>query len=844
MGQISQPGLEVPYDFIPLSSRVYSPDWADRVSHDVPFQDGLCGSFELTIEATTALFTRDDIDGEHFLNHDGRYFLKGTSLRGMLRNVMGIIAYGRFDQVDERRFGIRDISSSKTPYAEQMRKAKAGWLRIERDETGRVIRRYIQPCEYARVWGQRKSNNPKTKKIEEKGIEGNLEDLQRSRGSGWRFEQSMPDKYANWKGDLRIRADFKQEGSGASSYHSLCNLERGQREGVLVFTGHVHSKRRDFFFYASPGNPPEIEISDENWRKFEWAHSGSQQRSEIDLAGQEPNETWGYLKQWLEPGKASPWGEQVVPVFYLKSGSELEAFGLASMFRMPSEQSVYGAISQISREHLGSAPDMPDLIFGCLPRRMPDGKHVGDLSLKGRVSITHAPIEEGTASERAPVTLVLGSPKPSFHLAYLQQTEKKELATWGDKDARVAGWKFYPARGEAVQRPPITKSDTQNTTMRPLRKGAKFRARVYFHNLKPQELGALLWCIDFNDRVDRGVHRIGMARSQGYGEVRLGVENFEAEANDWQNTAPGAAECVRLFEKEMLGFDSNWLASSTITTFLSMVNPSVRSSKEERKRLRHMELAEFKAAKNRALIIPEAPGLHDLQDHLDAQQSQLHDEFARERIEQFLDEFRSNTSAARAEMLMEEWGEVEAKEYVVDALKGADWSDSDALAKMREALVKLHAKVAYLIHTPIPKSEFDALTEDDLEAVRARIEVLHMANWSTGKTSMENIGKSTLKGYAEALRRGDGAVAGVGVAAVGASLRPELVRIQQAEHRKVPITDAGNAAMDTKDWSTDELVILWQWVKDEGLNQKRSKSKNWAKKFEKFLQQHCPETLE
>ena len=193
---------------------------------------------------------------------------------------------------------------------------------------------------------------------------------------------------------------------------------------------------------------------------------------------------------------------------------------------------------------------------------------------------------------------------------------------------------------------------------------------------------------------------------------------------------------------------------------------------------------------------------------------------------------------------MEEWGEVEAKEYVVDALKGADWSDSDALAKMREALVKLHAKVAYLIHTPIPKSEFDALTEDDLEAVRARIEVLHMANWSTGKTSMENIGKSTLKGYAEALRRGDGAVAGVGVAAVGASLRSELVRIQQAEHRKVPITDAGNAAMDTKDWSTDELVILWQWVKDEGLNQKRSKSKNWAKKFEKFLQQHCPETLE
>lgn len=843
MSQISRPGLEVPYDFIPLSNRVYSPDWADRVSHDVPFEDGLCGSFDLTVEAMTDLFTRDDIDGEHFLNHDGRYFLKGTSLRGMLRNVMGIISYGRFDQVDERRFGIRDISNAQSPYATKMRKARAGWLRVERDETGRVIRRYIQPCEFARVWGQRKSKNPKTGKVEEKGLDGNLEDLQRARGNArWRFDQAMPDKYENWKGDLRIRADFKQEGSGTASYHSLCNLERGQRDGVLVFTGHVSSKRRDFFFYPSPGNVPEIEISNENWRKFEWAHSGSQQRSELDLAGQEPNDTWAYLKQWLEPGQTSPWGVQEVPVFYLKSGSELEAFGLASMFRMPSAQSVYGAISQISRDHLGTAPDMPDLIFGCLLKRMPDGNHVGELSLKGRVSITHAPIEEGTGNEREPVTLVLGSPKPSFHLAYLQQTEKKELATWGDKDARVAGWKFYPARGEAIEQPPVAESDTQNTTMRPLRAGARFRARVYFHNLRPQELGALLWCIDFNDRVDGGVHRIGMARSQGYGEVRLGVENFEAEANAWQKPAPGAAECVRLFEREMLGFDSNWLASSTITTFLSMVNPSVRASKEERRRLCHMELGEFKRAKNAGLIIPEAPGLGELQEHLGSQQNELLEEFERERLEQFLEAFRNNAPDKRAEQIMEGWREDEARDYVVTALTGASWDDEVALDLMRETLTLLHEKVSHLIQTPIPERELMAVSEEDLEAVRVRIETLYMDDWSKGKTGMDNIGKSKLKEYAKALGRGGSA--GAGATALGVTRRPELVRIEEAEHRKVPITDAGDKAMGDGDWSRDELAALWQWVQDEGLNHRRSKSKKWAKKFEKFLKKHCPEVLE
>ena len=43
--------ITAPYNFVPLSRKVFFPDWAGQVSHDLPFSDGVSG--ELTCELTT-----------------------------------------------------------------------------------------------------------------------------------------------------------------------------------------------------------------------------------------------------------------------------------------------------------------------------------------------------------------------------------------------------------------------------------------------------------------------------------------------------------------------------------------------------------------------------------------------------------------------------------------------------------------------------------------------------------------------------------------------------------------------------------------------------------------------
>ena len=51
--------IKSPYNFVPLNKQVYIPDWWDKVSHDIPFEDGIDGSIEVTWKNISPLFIRD-----------------------------------------------------------------------------------------------------------------------------------------------------------------------------------------------------------------------------------------------------------------------------------------------------------------------------------------------------------------------------------------------------------------------------------------------------------------------------------------------------------------------------------------------------------------------------------------------------------------------------------------------------------------------------------------------------------------------------------------------------------------------------------------------------------------
>lgn len=51
--------IHAPFNFIRLSDQVFFPEWADQISHDVPFIDWFSGVISLDITAASPVFVRN-----------------------------------------------------------------------------------------------------------------------------------------------------------------------------------------------------------------------------------------------------------------------------------------------------------------------------------------------------------------------------------------------------------------------------------------------------------------------------------------------------------------------------------------------------------------------------------------------------------------------------------------------------------------------------------------------------------------------------------------------------------------------------------------------------------------
>ena len=48
--------ITAPFNFVPLNKEVFYPDWAETISHDVPFEDGESGIIDIKISSGTVAF--------------------------------------------------------------------------------------------------------------------------------------------------------------------------------------------------------------------------------------------------------------------------------------------------------------------------------------------------------------------------------------------------------------------------------------------------------------------------------------------------------------------------------------------------------------------------------------------------------------------------------------------------------------------------------------------------------------------------------------------------------------------------------------------------------------------
>jgi len=124
--------ITAPYNFVPLNKEVFYPEWSEQVSHDTPFEDGESGMLEIEIEAVSPIFIKDSKNKEEFCNHEGAYYIPGSSVKGVIRNVLEIMSFSKMNPslVDDKTYAVRDLRNQKL-YMNKMRPQNlfCGWLK-------------------------------------------------------------------------------------------------------------------------------------------------------------------------------------------------------------------------------------------------------------------------------------------------------------------------------------------------------------------------------------------------------------------------------------------------------------------------------------------------------------------------------------------------------------------------------------------------------------------------------------------------------------------------------------------------------------------------------------------
>ena len=512
--------IKAPYNFVPLENRAFYPSWANHISQDIPFEDGVSGSIEYTIEAKTPIFVRNGYtdrekpDYSTFSKtHNGKFFIPGTSIKGEIRNVLEILSFGKMTQVQDARFGVRDLSNNPEGrfYRQKIQNVHCGWLYKQLAEDGSE-EYFINDCgEPGRISPEQIDNLRRTN-LTEFGLQFSIDRNNTDKDT----EEYLRSAYYKYKEILKLNLtdvnkrlddiEYSLHNSFSGSYDEygkfITNFDSNGRSGSIVVTGQSSRREQRYnrqldrlkwegkyyefvFFESNTNEKVESQIIDD----FITIHKNNYDYKNI----------W---KRYLNEGKR-------VPVFFMRRNGNLgpiDAIGLAYMFRIPTANFIKGAIPielQSNRRK-----DLAECIFGTAKESLKQ--------LKGRVNISHA-FACGTPNKCGIVTTVLGSPKPSYGPLYASS------GTWNDANAQIKGRKRYPVRTTLL--PPNEGTDSQTCKFIPLDQGTSFKGRITFHNFKECELGALIAALTFNGHPDC-CHSIGEAKPLGYGKVKISIDKL------------------------------------------------------------------------------------------------------------------------------------------------------------------------------------------------------------------------------------------------------------------------------------------------------------------------------
>ena len=554
--------LKLPYSFVPCATSIYVPHWAHQVSHDIPFRESYSGAIDVTLTnhgylcvgGTSGSKDRDKnkISSISWAKTpDGKTVIPGSSIKGMLRNDAEIICFGKFQQFTNKLYAFRDVTSSKTDYFARYKDftVSAAWIRLNDDGT---VSARLCSCAKAyngdinallKLSGDREIKNsvPDGGKNISRTADGkvkndNLKDKYLKAGKGFKtqYKATICDLERKINNGIKKRAHFEFDQDKFDSSSAV--------DGYLVFTNYRvedekipnHKKYVNYSYFYYDIKDTVIDVSVDVYNKFERSQSPDTKE----------------LVTFLKNNQHKEYGFPVW-VFRDKKGV-IQEIGICRMPRLLYQYSIDDKVNQ-KCHNSDYVFDLPELMFGTI--RNGD---CSNFSLKSRIGfsdfISNDVISGSSFSRKI---LVLQEPKTSFTDGYLVNDQNNEQTNYQQSNSRISGWKRYKVQETFANVDSSSFTDAQKSEVEFLtRPGNKFKGTILFHNLRKEELGALLYVIKFWDN-ENCFHMLGHAKPYGAGAVKMNVDKIRFPS--YETNKINADEAIESFKSEMRNsFGEGW----------------------------------------------------------------------------------------------------------------------------------------------------------------------------------------------------------------------------------------------------------------------------------------------
>ena len=621
--------IKAPFNFVPLTNKVYTPDWAEQISQDVPFSDGVSGYIDLTITALSPIFIRNghtkeeaeqgkkaienaikkakeaNIEHPDFTEAktvrynsfcrtpDGSYYIPATSIKGEVRSLLEILTFSKMRVDKSMKFAQREWDNNILyPKQEIQKDLLCGFLkwdkekgcytitshgkpyRIGFDNIDEYIKKETNRCDlFKRYFSDERGKDHREVTVKE----GEDYDLNKCVYlNGKEFDPKTASFKYQLVGGIQLHElSFDIDKSSTKYSTRLKYNPHGEIKGDVVFTGQpgyckwnrpteLDPKAGKFYEFVFPqqseGKPIDMDEIDFNYFKFIYSES----------------EEWPRIQKLLYEDSLG------VPVFFRKKEMKddngypitvIIDFGLAYMYKLPYEKSPQEILDG-KYERYKKKLDMAECMFGTIGSRTDNTD-----SLKGRIQFTNCMSQN--ADEDAPMTLVLNSPKASYYPIYIKQEGKGGVVSFNYltyNDGDLSGWKRYVVRNGDNNGTWSNKTGDPklDTTLFPLKPKTTFSGKIYFHNLRPVELGALLSALTFHSTPECK-HMLGQGKPYGLGKCKYDVCLHCKEREE--NMDYFMALFERTISKSIIG----WRNSDTIKSLFTLSGSEVKADSTEYK---------------------------------------------------------------------------------------------------------------------------------------------------------------------------------------------------------------------------------------------------------------------